>query len=286
MAKSDYNFLDDGFGPVELGEKVSTRSAEGRNAKIEFIDEELPATFGGDEIIDIMRQRVEMGDALIDEMGLEARAVVLKTEADLAIATEMQGQIKDLIAQLTKTIKVKSDYYYGIYKRLRGILTVRTDKLEASARVLQKKQNELAHKLRMERRREQQEAEAEARRLQEKLDAERREQEKVEIEAAKVDGREPELKPRIVVDKPVIDESVKVKTESASTTIKSYLAPVIENLGSKFILQMVMNYYRKQYVELAEKSLKAAIKAGVLGLKGADGVKVEERTKAKNIKRR
>ncbi len=287
MKKQDYNFLDI-FGPVELGDSFRSKNkAEGKNAKIDFMDANLPASFDeGQELIDMVRERVEKGDKGIDDIGKQVDSLQLKTEPDMALATEMQGRIKDLKSRLKKAVEPKKDYYYRIYKQLLGILNVRINKLDKHSKRLQKKQDNLAHMIAMEQRRKQQEAEAEARKLQERLDAEARAQEKKELAAAKAERRAPVKMPRIVVDKPVIERTVKVKTESASTTIETYLSPTIDNLGSKFILQMVLNYYRPKYLELAEKALNAAIKAGVLGLKGADGVRVEEKQRAKNIKRR
>lgn len=277
--ENDYNFFLDGFWPVNVSDGV-TKSAVGKNGKVEFFDIDLDAELPeAVDRLDMVRKKTAAGLEKIESMRTEAIALEIKSDNDFSRAIEMVGQCKKLKKMLEDAVNNHIKPLWDEWKSGKNILTATTSKIDAVQKIPQGKADAYAHEIEMARRKKQQEAEAEARKLQQRLDAEQREREAAERKAAKAEKRKPVYQAPIVVDKPVIEKEVKIKTESAAATIETYLDAEIQNLGSKFVLQMVMNYKRKQYLDLAEKALKAAIKAGVLGINGADGVKVVEKTK-------
>ncbi len=102
----------------------------------------------------------------------------------------------------------------------------------------------------------QKKAEAEAAAFQQKLDDEATERgvEPIKIETAPV-------------TKPAVE---KVKTESASVTIKTETVAEIKKLNSRALLDYVVKVKGQQYQKLAESALKIAIKSGIRKMAGVE----------------
>ncbi len=257
-----------------------------KRGRVEFFDAELPEQFAGPPAkkegkteLEIVRERMERGDEKIDEMGKEVDEVEFSGQGQAGFdrATEMIGQVKKLKSRLEVSVNEYKDPIWEQYKTLRNILTTRTSKLDDQIVTLKAKQNVVAGELEMARREEKRKADEAAAKLQAKIDAEQKKLDEAEKKAAKKEKREPVYQPPVVVDKPEIPKTIKTKTESGSATIKMILVPTITDLSSEFLQDMMLNYFREKYEELALKACNAAIKAGALGLAGAKGIKVEEK---------
>lgn len=267
-----------------------TKGASAKSNRVEFLDIDLPPGEiknlpDTNSPLKLAKMEMLKGDKLIADMKKEAEEYEGEGEAGLAKLNEMIGQVKTLDGKLESATKKYSDPYYKKYKDIRNVYTPRSTELNEIRAVLQRKLNQVANEVRLERQKEQQKIKEEAAKLQAKIDKEQDELRKKEKEAAKKENREPVRMAPIVVDVPAISQKTKTVTESGSTIIDTELVAKIQNLGSKFILQMVLNYRREKYLDLAEKALKDAVAGGVLGLKGADGVTVTEETVASHRKR-
>ena len=268
----DYSFLENQDGK--------------KRGRIEFFDVDMPATLPGiTNSVEIVRKRMTEGDKKIDEMGAEVKALVLKDEADFGRATEMIGQLKNLKKLLSDAVNKYKDPIYDLYKTMRDILGVRKDKIDAHIEIIQQKQNQLAYQLEMNRREAKRRADEAAAELQKKLDAEQAAIDAKEKEKAKEEKREPVFSAPIKVDAPVIPKEIKTKTESGSAKIEMVLMPKITDIKSPYIFQKVIQHFQFKYKELAIKALEKDIKAGALGLKGAEGVTVEEKAVTKHRRR-
>ena len=270
----DYDFLSN------EAEAIKKRKPQ----KVKFLDVELPETSNVSAVA-IVREKMVKGDQQISAMEKEAEGFSLTGQAGFDNLTEMIGQVKTLEKLLTEAVEIHTKPIYARYKELRNILTQRTNRLKKLIEGLQKKQNQIGYQMEMERRERERKAREEAAKLQAKLDREQAELDKKEKARAKKEGREPELQKPIVVDAPTIPKETKTVTESGSAKIEMVLVATIQNPDSPFVFKKIQQYFPRQYMELANKAMKKAIDEGVLGIKGADGVTVEEKASTKHRRR-
>ena len=289
----DYRFLDDKKkeGPPSIG-PIEEELPPGR---VEFFDVDLPpskkhhigkdATFEILSTTDMVRQQIKSGEAGLESMKKEAEALTVENSDDFNKAVEMIGQIKNLKKSLTDTVNAIIQPIYQEYKSGRNILTSFTPKLDAIQAAIKEKQDAYAYKAEMARREAERKAAEETAKLQAKIDAEQKALEEAERKAAKAEKREPVKYEPIKVDTPVIPKEIKTTTESGSAKIEMVLVPTITNAKSEYVIDKVLYYFEKQFMDLALKAANKAIKAGAIGLKGAPGITVEEKAITKHRRR-
>lgn len=284
---TDYDFLSKEAQAINKRKTVEGKTAKAvdyPNPTIEFFDVELPAT-SEKSLVETVREKMVKGDQLISKMQKEVDSFDLKGQEGFDKLTEMIGQVKTLDSRLEAAAKEHYDPPYQLYKKLRNIYTERKPKLEAMITSLSRLQRPIAHQLEMDRRKKQQEARKAAAKLQAEIDKQHEEQKKAEEKAAKKEKRDPVHMPLVTVDQPTIPKETKTVTESGRAAVKMVLVPTINDTRSSFIFDQVIKYFHFKYLDLAEKALKKAISEGILGLKGAPGVTVEEKADVSHRRR-
>jgi hypothetical protein len=263
-----------------------------KRGRVEFLDVDLPASDGGPSELgkqltttELVRQKIKAGKKGLENMRKEADDFECKTESDFYRGVEMVGQCKKLEKQLTDSVNGAIKHLWDEWKEGKNILSVFTDEIKKVQAIPQGKIDAYAHQAEMKRRSDAQKAADEAARLQAKIDAEQASLDAQEKEAAKKEGREPVYLPPITVDKPVIPQEIKTKTESGSAKIEMVLEHTITDITSPFLHKLILDYCGPAYKTIADQACKKAIKAGAIGLKGASGITVEEKAKTKHRRR-
>ena len=293
----DYDFLTNGETSAESkkietikeptirklmpGEKVVP--ANMGPGRVEFMDIDLPEKTKG--AVDLVRHKMIEGDQRIQLMKKEADALAVKDDETFVRASEMIGQTKNLKKFLEDAVNEIIKPLYQEYKKGRNILTERTGKLDAIIKAIQGKADAHAYKLEMQRREEERKAREAAAKLQAELDKAQRAAEAAERKAAKAEKRDPVKYEPIVVDTPVVPKEIKLKTESSSAKIEMVLVPTIEDPKAEYVIDKILYYFESQFMDLALKAAIKAIKAGAIGLKGAPGIKVEEKAVTRHRRR-
>jgi hypothetical protein len=272
----DYSFLEQANGK--------------KRGRVEFFDVDLPP--GRVEITDKqltttdrVRQQIKAGEAGLKSMQKEVDELVVETKEDFYRSVEMIGQIKNLKKWLIDAVNEIIMPQYQEYKAGRNILTAFTPKLDRQKAQIEAKQETYSYKAEMARREAERRAAEEAAKLQAKIDAEKKKMDEAEKKKAKKEKREPVFHEPIVVDTPVVPKEIKTITESGSAKIEMVLVPTITEPKNGYVIDKVLYYFEKQYLDLALKAANKAIKAGAIGLKGAPGISVEERAVTKHRRR-
>jgi hypothetical protein len=206
----------------------------------------------------------------------EAEELEVKADADFNRAVEMRGQGKTLAKQIVEAAEAFSKPLWKEYKKIKNLETSITEPLAETDNLLKKKTDDFALIKLLEQRKADQKAKAAAAALQATIDAEQEKQAAAERAAAKKEKREVVVPEPIVVDVPVVPQTVAAKTEHGSVSLKMVLKGEITDLESGFVFKMVLSEVRVAYKTLAETALKKAIKAGAVGIKGGPGVTVRE----------
>jgi len=236
----------------------------------------LPATAPKKDPVEMARAILKKFDGKIAYMHGEAEELEIKTDADFNRAVEMRGQGKTLAKQIVEAAEGFSKPLWAEYKKIKNLETSITAPLTETDKLLKKKSDEFAYLKLLEQRKAEQKAREEAAKLQAKIDAEQAKQAEAERKSAKKEKRAAVIPEPIVVDVPVVPQTVAAKTEHGSVSLKMVLKGEITDLESDFVFRMVLSEGRAGYLALAKAALKKAIKAGAVGIKGGPGVTVRE----------
>ena len=276
-----------------------------KGGRVEFLDVDLPdeieiegptirKLMPGDKVVtagkqltttDLVRQKIKAGEKNIESMKKEADGLAVENSDGFDRAVEMIGQIKNLKKSLTDAVNAIIQPIYQEYKEGRNILTSFTPKLDKIHATIKEKQDAYAYKAEMKRRADAQKAADEAARLQAKIDAEQAALDAKEKAAAKKENRAPQYLPPVKVDAPVIPREIKTKTESGSAKIEMVLVHTVTDIKSTFLHKLILDHCGPAYKTMADQACKKAIKAGALGLAGAEGITVEEKAVTKHRRR-
>ena len=287
----DYGFIEKIDAQIENTGKVGFFDAD---LSEEIEEPTIRKLMPGDKIIpsgkqltttDLVREKIKAGKKNIEKMKKEADALTVEDRAGFNRSVEMIGQLKNLKKSLTDAVNHIIQPIYQEYKEGRNILTAFTPNLDKIQAAIQKKQDDYAYKAEMKRREDARKAAEDARKLQAKIDAEQKKIDDAEKAAAKKEEREPQYLPPIKVDTPVIPKEIKTKTESGSAKIEMVLVHTITDINSTFLHQLILDHCGPAYKTLADQACKKAIKAGAIGLAGAEGITVEEKAITKHRRR-
>jgi hypothetical protein len=225
--------------------------------------------------VELTKAILEKSNGKIGVMHGEAENLEIKTDADFNKGVEMRGQVKTLIKKLVDVVEGVSKPLYRKYKAVSNLKSA-TDPLVKIDNILKKKTDDFALLKLLAQRKADQKAKAAAAALQATIDAEQEKIAAAERVAAKKEKRAAVIPEPIVVDVPVLPQTVAAKTEHGSVSLKMVLKGEITDLGSDFVFKMVLAEVKVAYRTLAETALKKAIKAGAVGIKGGPGVTVRE----------
>jgi len=183
---------------------------------------------------------------------LNAIAVAFEVTDDVAFArlAEMAGQAKQLDKAVSRAAEGFYIDAYNYYKSVLNIKNAITNATTAIARVLKQKGNEYAYKKELDRREAEKKANAEAVKVQARLDAE-----------AKKKGVK-----KVTIPAPVFNIPQKaepVKTQSGTMSSKMVWDCELTDLTSKAVFDMVLRTSPAKYRAIAEAVLKKAIKSGI-----------------------
>jgi len=253
---------------------------------VEFFDADIPPASEDGERVPVAAAKkdpVEMARAILEKfegkiafMHGEAEELEIKTDKDFNRAVEMRGQGKTLAKMVIDTVEKYSKPLWHEYKRVKNLEKPVTEPLTKTDNLLKKKMDDFAYLALLIKRKAEQKAREAAADLQAKIDKEQAEQAAAERAAAKKEKREAVIPASIVVDMPVVPQTVAAKTEHGSVSLKMVLKGEITDLESDFVFKLVLAEVRPAYKTLAETALKKAIKAGAVGIKGGPGVVVKE----------
>jgi hypothetical protein len=216
------------------------------------------------DVVDRGRTVLAKWDGEINNMTKQVDALKIQSNEDLATSAEMTGQLKKMIKEVTTAAEGVYLEPYKTYKTILGLKNSITKKLDALVFKLNKKNNDYAWQVELERREQEkkmQEAEAA---LQKKI-------------AAQAKKKKIELPPAPVTSK--LPEKQSLKTESGTMSIKLVMVGEIQDLNSAELFAHVVRMQKEAYQKLAEKTIKGLIKVGITECKG---VNFEKRPEAKH----
>lgn len=254
--------------------------------KVEFFDAEMPASVPAKkDPVAVARAAMAKGLEEIGRIKNESDVFEIKSEGDLQLAVELQGQAKTILKRLTDSGESYYKPHFDTYKQIRNIVTATIEPLNDAIKILKQKSDQFAYQLEVQRREAEAKARAEAAALQAKIDKEVAEQRAAEAKAAKAEKREPVEMPPIVVDTPVIPKEIKAKTEHGSIKVSMVLRHEVTELESEYLFGLVLAYCRPAYKTMVDQACKKAIKAGALGVAGGPGVMVREEADTQHRRR-
>jgi hypothetical protein len=166
------------------------------------------------------------------------------------------------------------DPYYQFYKKLLNLKTSVIEPLKRIPAIGNKKTQQFAYQVEMDRRAAQAKADLAAAEFQAKLDAEAK---KSKVKAPVV----PVFKDKL---QQVVPEALEaVKTESGTMSISMVWDAEIENMNDPGLLSWVLRLAPGEYKKAIDKVLKIALRDGVR--EGIPGIKFFERAETKHRKR-
>lgn len=234
------------------------------------------------DLIAVARHEVKVrGDALAKTLN-EADALVIADNDGLLTATELQGQIKKALKEIQTAGELLYKPRYNEYKAILNVINAAKSEPEKRVKSLQSKMDSFATLQEMERRKKERAALDAAAALQKKLDAEQAAINERARAAAKKEKKKFVAPERVIVDAPIIPRTIEARTEHGSAKLDSELIAEITDYNSDYIIQCMFDYCWPAFKTLALTAIKKAIKAGALGIAGADGVTVTEKTTVKH----
>ncbi len=221
---------------------------------------------------------VEHGRQLMDSFKLKTGKMFNKVEnfevksnEDMATMTEMVGQAKDLAGQIEKAAKAIYDPYYQFYKKMLNLKNTVIDPLKRIPGIGQKKTNDYAYQVEMDRRAKQAEADRKAKAFQAKLDAE-----------AKKKNVRPVVVP-VPLKQVIPEKQAPIKTESGTMSIGMVWDAQLTDMEDPGLLEWVLRLAPMEYKKALEKVMKVALRDGVR--EGIPGVRFFERAETKHRRR-
>jgi hypothetical protein len=273
---------------LDFGEETARVEAEpGEGIKVDT----APSAYPVKKFFDLASGRVAIVryEKEIGKLYNTVDAFEVKSNEDMVTITEMIGQAKELSGLIEKAAKAVYDPYYQFYKKLLNLKTSVIEPLKRIPGIGNKKTQQFAYQVEMDRRAAQAEADKKAREFQAKLDAEAKAvQDKLDAEAKKNKKKAPApIKAPVipVYNMPqVVPEALEaVKTESGSLAISMVWDAEIENMNDPGLLSWVLRLAPGEYKKAIDKVLKVALRDGVR--EGIPGIKFFERAETKHRKR-
>lgn len=266
----DYDaIINDGAGETQEPEAVEQRKtkAVGKVSR---------------DLVAVARNEIAVKNKTCTKLLNQADTLVIEDNDGLLSATELQGKIKNASKEIKEAGEKLYKPLFIKYKAILNVVNAALSDYDKRVKLIQGKLNSFATLQENERRKKAQEAQEQAAKLQKKLDDDAAALAKKAKKTAKSIGETYTAPSRIVVNMPVIPKTIEAVTEHGTSKLDPVLVPEITDYATDYIRQAMIDYCYPAFKTLAMQAVKKAIKAGALGINGADGVTVTEKTEVKH----
>jgi hypothetical protein len=234
------------------------------------------------DVVVVARNAVTVKEGALAKDLNRADEITVENNEDLLEATDLQGRLKTGLKAVQTAGEKYFKPFFNQYKSILNITNTAKSHVEPRIKKLQNKMDSFATLQEVERRKKEQEAKDKAADLQKKIDDEAAELARKAKATAKKSKAVYVPPPRIVVDAPVIPKTIEARTEHGTSKLDTVLIGEVTDFNSDFVRQLMIDYCMPAFRTLAQVAVDKAINAGALGLKGADGVTVTEKTTVKH----
>ena len=226
-------------------------------------------------------------DKTLAKMEKEAGTLVVSSRETQSRAIEIAGGAKTLNKSLKKALDTLTTPANDFLKQARNLFRPVLDRLEAVEKGLKDKAGAFEVQERLAQQKREAEAREEARKLQEKIDFEAREQREAALRKAR-DAAEKLQSEKDAAARAILEQTVKEETEAAAMEVPQVVVPTVAPQQTVTRTETGSGHMRmvweievidpaqvpRKYLTVDEKAIRADVKAGIREI---PGVKIFER---------